>query len=204
MKKIRQAVTICCLLLPAVCLAGAPHEIGGIALGARIDGFRDRIVPGSELPVRYLESLKEVEVRETQGFKTGLLYYGTCTTPARIVRIEFKYENPSRGFYDELLKRFKRHHGAPDEWRGDPFHIVVGWKWEFVDASGNDISLILKHNKRDEEKKEGNYVKMTMWNLMKQEAQCFRGNGPEGDTASGQGAAAGGPAGPDWELLVPK
>jgi hypothetical protein len=199
----RAAIICCSIFLPAVCAAaaGAPHRVGGIVLGAEIDAFQKHIVPGSTLPVRYLESLKEAEVRQTPGFKTGLVYYGTCVTPSRIVRIEFKYEDPSKSFYEELLKRFKQRHGEPAEWRGDPFHIVVGWKWKFVDRKGNDISLILKHNKRDEEKKEGNYVKMTMWNLMRLENECYQGKLQE-DTGSADTGPEAGPI--DWDLLVPR
>ena len=201
MTRMQFAGVICWLMLmPATGFADAPHEIGGIELGAQIDVFRKRIIPGSELPLRYLESLKEVEVRKTPGFKTGLVYYGTCETPSRILRIEFKYIDSSKKFYEELLKRFKRDLGEPDEWRGDPFHIVEGWKWKFVDKNGNDISLILKHNNRNEEKKEGNYIKMTMWNLMQKEIRCFQ-DSPEtvdetaGETAKGE---------IDWNLLVPR
>ena len=204
MTYVQRAGIICCFIfLPAVCWAvDAPHEIGGIVLGAGIDAFQHRFVPGSGLPVRYLESMKEVEVRRTPGFKTGLVYYGTCQTPSRIVRIEFKYQNNSKAFYEELLKRFKQRHGEPDEWRGDPFHIVVGWKWKFVDQKGNEISLILKHNKRDEEKKEGNYIKMTMWNLMRLESECYQNKLVDEDKKTDRAGRTDDPI--DWDLLVPK
>lgn len=200
----KRAGIICCLIfLPAVCgAADVPHEIGGITLGAGIGAFEHRFVPGSELPVRYLESMKEIEVRKTPGFKTGLVYYGTCQTPSRIVRIEFKYQNTSEAFYRDLLKRFKQQLGEPNEWRGDPFHIVVGWKWGFIDKNGNDISLILKHNKRDEEKKEGNYVKMTMWNLMRLESECYQNKLLDEAKKTDRAARTDDPI--DWDLLVPK
>jgi hypothetical protein len=122
------------MMLPAICAADAPHKLGGFALGAKIEDFRDKIRPRTELPARYAESLKEVEVQKMPGFKTGLVYYGTCNLPSKIVRIEFKYADSSKQFYNELLTRFKKRLGEPDEWRGDPFHIEVGWKWKFVDA----------------------------------------------------------------------
>ncbi len=175
MIKIRSLGIIVFLAMwPAICAADAPHHLGGFVLGGNIEDFRDKIKPGTELPVRYAESLKEVEAQEMPGIKTGLIYYGTCERPSIILRIEFKYTDSSKKFYEALLKRFKKRLGEPDQWRGDPFHIEVGWKWKFTDANNNDISLILKHNTEDEEKKEGNSVKMTMWNLMNEEIRCFK------------------------------
>ena len=49
---------------------------------------------------------------------------------------------------DELLERYKVNLGKPDEWRGDPFNILIAWKWSFTDKDGNNISLILQHNAR--------------------------------------------------------
>lgn len=192
------------VVLPAICAAGAPHKLGGFVLGDKIEDFRDKIKLGTELPVRYAESLKEVEVKNMPGFKTGLVYYGTCHLPSVILRIEFKYDDPSEKYYNELLQRFKNRHGDPDEWRGDPFHVELGWKWKFKDANNNNISLILKHNTEDEEKKEGNSVKMTMWNLMNQEIRCYK----EKQQTSGETAAADShsqePGHIDWDHLVPR
>lgn len=194
------AVILFIAALPAAHASDAPRRLAGFTLGGDIDDFRGKINSKTVIPVRYVESLKEVEATSVPGFKTGLVYYGTCAVPSRIVRLEFKYSDSSRKFYDELMSRFRQRHGEPDDWRGDPFHIVIGWKWSFTDAAGNDISLILKHNQRDEEKKEGNYVKMTMWNLMKEEIHCFETAHPETEAS----AAGGGQNEADWDLLVPR
>jgi hypothetical protein len=154
--------------------AEAPHAIAGVELGGLVENNRDRFQPSTVLPVRYLETLKEVELKDTPGFKTGLVTYATCIEPERVVRIKMKYADPSKAFYDALLTRFKKRFGEPDEYRGDPFHIVVAWKWHFVDRDQNSVSLILQHNTRDDEEKEGNAVKMTMWNLIRQEDRCFQ------------------------------
>jgi hypothetical protein len=167
-------VIVLFVLLPNFCAADAPHKLGGFVLGGNIEDFKDKINPETMLPVRYAESIKEVEVRKIAGFKTGLVYYGTCNLPSVILRVEFKYEDSSKQFYEMLLKRFKKRHGDPDQWRGDPFHIEVGWKWKFIDENNNHISLVLKHNTQDEDIKEGNSVKMTMWNLMNKEIRCFK------------------------------
>jgi hypothetical protein len=153
--------------------ADAPHKLAGFVLGGKMAAHQQYVEPDTDLPVRYLESLKEVETTDIYGYKAGLIYYTTCIKPSLIVRIKFKYADPSKKFYDALLKRFIERFGEPSEYRGDPFHIVIAWKWAFMDEKSNDISLILQHNIRDEEEKQGNAVKMTMWNLMKDELRCF-------------------------------
>ena len=163
------------LLWPSVCpSAEAPHELAGFMLGGKMAAHMQRIEPDTILQVRYLESLKEVETKDIWGYKAGLISYTTCTTPPRIARIKFKYADSSKAFYNALLKRFKKRFGEPDEYRGDPFHIVIAWKWAFLDENNNDISLILQHNTRDEEEKKGNSIKLTMWNLFRQEIRCFK------------------------------
>jgi hypothetical protein len=162
------------IIWPSICpAAAAPHELAGFILGDTMNAHIQKVNPETVLPMRYLESLKEVEVKKIWGYKTGLITYTTCEAPSRIVRIKFKYADTSKAFYDALLERFKKNFGEPDEYRGDPFHIVVAWKWSFIDENGNDISLILQHNTRDEEEKKGNAVKMTMWNLLNAEIGCF-------------------------------
>ena len=165
--------------MPNSVLADAPHSLAGFALGAPMSDFKDRVDMNTVLSTRYLESLKEVEAKEIKGYKTGLVTYGTCIQPPRIVRLKFKYADSSKSFFDELLKRYKLNLGKPDKWRGDPFHIVIAWKWHFTDKDGNRISIILQHNTRDEDEKQGNAVKMTMWNLMLEEEQCFAKQQPE-------------------------
>jgi hypothetical protein len=33
------------VMLPAICAAGAPHKLGGFALGGKIEDFGDKIKP---------------------------------------------------------------------------------------------------------------------------------------------------------------
>jgi hypothetical protein len=190
------------LIWPNICLAKAPHGLAGFVLGGKMTDFQDLVEMDTVLPVRYLESLKEVEAKEIKGFKTGLIRYGTCIEPSRIVRLKFKYADRSKRFYDELLKRYKSRFGDPDQWRGDPFHIVLAWKWHFTDQSGNRISLILQHNIRDEEEKEGNSIKMTMWNLILDEERCFEKKYPEPSKPERFDFID--PAAVNWDLLIPK
>lgn len=159
--------------------ADAPHELAGFVIGGGINDFKNQVEMETALPVRYLESMMEVEAKEIKGYKTGLVTYATCVDPSRIVRLKFKYADDSKLFFNELLNRYKAKFGDPDEWRGDPFHIVIAWKWRFTDKDDNRISLILQHNTRDEEEKQGNVVKMTMWNLINAEDQCFARKHPD-------------------------
>jgi len=182
--------------------ADAPHELAGFVLGGRMDEFKDQVEMDTVLPIRYLESLKEVEAKEIKGFKTGLVTYGSCIEPSRIIRLKFKYADKSKRFYDELLKRYKANLGKPDEWRGDSFHIVIAWKWSFTDKAGNNISLILQHNTRDEEEKQGTAVKMTMWNLMLDEDRCFAQKHPE--ISGPPNFIFKAPADVDWKPLIPR
>jgi len=182
--------------------ADAPHELAGFVLGGPMDAFTDQVEMDTVLPIRYLESLKEVEAKEINGYKTGLVTYGTCVEPSRVVRLKFKYADSSKKFFDELLDRYKANLGKPDEWRGDPFHIVIAWKWSFTDRDGNDISLILQHNTRDEEEKQGNVVKMTLWNLMLEESRCFEQKHPE--TTAPPNFKFKNPDSVDWKPLIPR
>jgi hypothetical protein len=182
--------------------AAAPHELAGFVLGGRMEDFKDQVEMDTVLPIRYLESLKEVEAKEIKGYKTGLLTYGTCIEPSRVVRLKFKYADNSKRFFNELLERYKANLGQPDEWRGDPFHIVIAWKWSFTDKDGNNISLILQHNTRDEEEKQGTAVKMTMWNLMLEEDRCFEQKHSE--TTAPPNFKYKDPDSVNWKLLIPR
>ena len=183
-----------------VCFAEAPHEIAGFVLGKSIREYKDRLDMSSDLPIRRVESLREVEILKTKGFKSGLITYGTCTGKDQIVRIKLKYEDSSKKFYNALLKRFKKRFGEPHEWRGDPFHIFLDWKWSFTDKDDNRISLHLQHNTRDAEEKIGNAVKLTSRTALEAEWKCH-----EEKTASQTSRKKEIQKGPiDWEFIIPR
>jgi hypothetical protein len=188
------------IFLPTFCFADIPHEIAGFRLGAPFAEFQDRCNIGSSMPLRYTKYIEELETQYIPGFKNGLIWVGKCVSDGRIVRIRMKYDNSSKEFYNELLRRLKRKFGKPDEWRGDPFHIVISWKWSFVDDQKNRISMIVEHNLRNEEETSGNTIKLTMWNLIDQERDCAMEKKtdsprPKIKTKSKQ---------VDWELLLPR
>lgn len=188
------------LAIPAAHGQPVPYQVGGFSLGKDIRVCQDLVKMGTVLPIRYRSYLKEVEIKAAPGFKSGLIQYGTCAEPGRVVRIKLKYKDKKKKFYQQILKKFKKRFGEPDEWRGDPFHVVIGWKWSFKDGA-NKISLILQHNTMDADEKLGNVVKMTLTSAIKAEHNCY---------VAKQKAAAKTPlprqkpAPLDWDQLIPR
>ncbi len=167
-------LTLLLLGAPAMALSEAPGQVGGFVLNQNIKAFEDRVIMDTALPVRYAENIEEVEIKFTQGFKSGLIAYGTCEKPGHIVRIKLKYADSSKRFYKDLLKKFKKRFGEPDEYRGDPFKIVDAWKWSFVNKQNQKISLTLQHNAMDEQKKMGNAVKLANTTLIEEDNLCYK------------------------------
>ncbi len=194
---------IICFLMTGNVSAQAPVEIAGFALGKNIADYRERVRMETMLPIRYAEFLKEVETQNIPGYKSGLITYGDCAVPGRILRIKLKYDDSSRQFYNDLLERYKKRFGKPDRWRGDPFHVLVAWKWSFTDKEGNRMSMILQHNIEDTNRKIGNAVKLSMLNFEEEEILCFekkeseiRVNETKQDPKAG--------ADQNWDLLIPR
>lgn len=156
------------------CLADAPHQVGPFVLNHDIADYKDYVIMETALPIRHMENIEEVETKPIEGFKSGIIAYATCTAPGHIVRIKLKYTDSSKNFYDELLKQIKERFGEPSEYRGDPFHIIIAWKWSFVDKDNHSISLTFQHNTMDAEEKIGNTIKLTMIDLIEKDQQCYK------------------------------
>jgi hypothetical protein len=188
------------------CFAQAPHELGGFVLGKNINEYHDNLQMETSLPIRHMEYIREAEIKDIEGFKSGLIGYGVCHSPGQIVRIKLKYADSTKKFFEKLLKHFKTRFGEPDEWRGDPFHVVMAWKWSFVDKENNRISLILQHNIMDAEEKMGNAVKLTMTNLVEKESLCFKKEHSEFRKGSGKRKhqKMGTTDGVDWDRFIPR
>jgi hypothetical protein len=172
-----------------LCFAATPHEIAGFILGADISQYRDLIQEGSQLPIRHREYLTEVEVRAPEGFKSGIIIYGSCAAPGKILKISMKYADRDKAFYEALLTRFKAQFGEPAEWRGDPFHVYVSWKWSFTDDRNNRISMTLQHfSGDDDEYKSGNSVKLAITSAIEKEQACYEKGQPKSlqESPSGQ------------------
>ena len=198
-------LAVALFFVPGVTRAEAPHQVGGFVLNQEIKKFEDRVIMDTALPVRYAENFEEVEIKTTKGFKSGLITYGTCAKPGNVVRIKLKYEDSSKSFYENLLKRFKKRFGEPDEYRGDPFKIMIAWKWSFVDQQNHRISLILQHNTLDEEEKMGNAVKITDTTLMDEDLLCYKNKQLDYRERLRQRKwKAIDPEASDWELYLPR
>jgi hypothetical protein len=176
MKKILMILTnLAFLWVAGICSAGeAPHQIAVFALSQNISEVKDYVIMETALPIRHMETIEEVEIKSLEGIKSGLIGYATCKAPGNIVRIKLKYKDPGKKFYEQLLKRISKNFGEPDEYRGDPFHIVLSWKWSFVDKKNERITLILQHNSMDTEEKMGNSIKLTNRSLIEEDLKCYR------------------------------
>jgi hypothetical protein len=156
-------------------LAGdVPHQIAVFVLNENISKFEDYVIMETALPIRHMENIEEVELKSLKGIKSGLIAYATCTSPGKIARIKLKYSDSTKDFYEELLKRIKQRFGAPDEYMGDPFHIVLSWKWSFVNKDNERITMTLQHNTLDTEEKRGNSIKLTNRSLISKDLKCYR------------------------------
>jgi hypothetical protein len=193
------------LTLSAGALAAeAPRHLGGFVLGAQIEDFKAMVDMDTRMGVRYMQYIQEVEIRNSPGFKSGLIAFGTCADYGRILRIKLKYADDSKRFFNEILKRLRQRFGDPEEYRGDPFHVMVAWKWSFEDAQGNRISLTIQHNTRDEEQKMGNAIKLSLSNQLEKEQACFEAKYPDRkETGGGKQRGRGGPSAEDWKRFVP-
>jgi len=161
------------LLFAAVCMAGeAPHQVGPFILNRDIADFKDFVILETAIPIRYMENVEEVEIKPIEGFKSGLISYGTCQAAGHILRIKLKYSDSSKKFFEQILKQIKNRFGDPDEYLGDPFHIAISWKWTFVDKDNNKISLTIQHNTLDEEEKKGNAIKLTSTTMIEKDRDC--------------------------------
>jgi len=166
-------VTVFIALTAGMSSAETPKQIGPFILNALITDFEKFVSMETALPVRYMEYVHEVEIKRIKGFKSGLVAYTTCEEPGRIVRIKLKYADSTKKFYQNLIKRIEKRYGKSEEYRGDPFHVVVAWKWSFLDKDKNRISLILQHNSRDEDEKMGNSIKLTLTSQIDKYKNCY-------------------------------
>ena len=163
------------LWVAGICLAGeAPHQVSVFVLNRNIADFKDYVIMETALPIRHMENIEEVELKSIKGIKSGLIGYATCTAPGQIVRIKLKYQDPSKKFYEELLKRINKKFGKPDEYQGDPFHIVISWKWSFIGKNNERITMTLQHNAMDTEEKIGNAIKLTNRSLIEEDLKCYK------------------------------
>jgi len=173
-KKIFVLINLAIFFIVGICLAGeAPHQIGVFVLNKDISELKEYVIMETALPIRHMENIEEVEIKPIKGIKSGLIAYATCAAPGHIVRIKLKYKDSGKKFYEKLLKEIKKKFGDPDEYSGDPFHIVISWKWAFVNKKNERITMTLQHNTMDTEEKIGNSIKLTNRGLIEEDGKCY-------------------------------
>ena len=174
-KKIFVLINLAIFFIVGICLAGeAPHQIGVFVLNKDISELKEYVIMETALPIRHMENIEEVEIKPIKGIKSGLIAYATCAAPGHIVRIKLKYKDSGKKFYEKLLKEIKKKFGDPDEYSGDPFHIVISWKWAFVNKKNERITMTLQHNTMDTEEKIGNSIKLTNRGLIEEDGKCYK------------------------------
>lgn len=187
-------IIIALLSFTSVAAYDTPTEIGGFKLGEFITDYPQ---------VEYSEYLKEVVVNDWHGFRKGIISYGTCAYPGRIVKIRMKYQNSSKNFYDELLKKYKSKYGKPTEWKGDAFGVLYIWKWRFVDKDNRRVNLILQHNLQNDDENVGNMVKISFPELMEEERFCVIDFFEKNKTAEEKETIKQRMK-PDWDYMLPR
>jgi len=187
-------IIIALLSFTSVAAYDTPTEIGGFKLGEFITDYPQ---------IEYSEYLKEVVVNDWHGFRKGIISYGTCAYPGRIVKIRMKYQNSSKNFYDELLKKYKSKYGKPTEWKGDAFGVLYIWKWRFVDKDNRRVNLILQHNLQNDDENVGNMVKISFPELMEEERFCVIDFFEKNKTAEEKETIKQRMK-PDWDYMLPR
>lgn len=144
--------------------AQVPISIAGISLGSDVKSY-PAIIDSN--------FMKEVVVTDWHGFRKGTISYGICLNIDAILKIDMKYEDKSKKFYDTLLAKIKTQYGEPDTWSGDSFGVKHIWKWSFTDKDNNRVSLKLQYNSKDSNETIGNMIKLSYPNKIADERRCF-------------------------------
>jgi len=150
-----------------------PVHLAGFKLGDDISNYHHLIDMKTCGEITFNKYLGEGKTFRRAGFKSGLIAYGLCDAPNKILRIKLKFADSSKSFFKKILHRYKKALGTPNEYRGDPFQTMIAWKWSFVNDKKEKISLILQHNAMVEDEKIGNAVKLTATSQIEKERACF-------------------------------
>ena len=116
------------LAMPAfVKAAEIPLSLAGIRLGEDISTAHHCCKLSTDIPLAEERHLNEINLQSqfVAGVKAGSVAYANCGQKGRIVRVKLKFDDPSRSFFDDLLHRYEKEFGKPEEWRGDPFQSVI-------------------------------------------------------------------------------
>lgn len=194
-----QAVTICIFLLSFTIYVSAevtaPTEIAGIHLGSNVLDYPH---------ITQTNFMKEVVVTNWHGFRKGVISYGVCKYKDQILKIDMKYEDKSESFYKKLLKKYRKKFGKPDAFEGDSFGVMRIWKWRFLDADNNHITLALQYNRKNSNETLGSMVKLSMPKRIVEERKCFMTMCDEQNKYRKTKHRRTDDLAPSWEELIPK
>ena len=181
--------------------AQAPSSLAGFELGADKDKYTQKLDLDRVNPAPDEVFLEEIPLltHAIPGVRIGYLYFGRCEKPGQLIRIKLKFDDNTKGFFDQMLDLYSKAWGNPASYRGDPFQNHVSWKWSFKRQDGERVSLVLSYS-RDPQDRFGNMVKMSLRNAWNQEKDCWDQKHPYKE--SGGGSKAGGRT--DLLNLVPK
>ena len=201
MKKIYFILSFLILLfLHNSAFAKFPVHLGGFTLGDDISNYQTLVDMETCRKIPFNQYLEEGEIIPRHEFKSGIITYGLCDRPNKILKIKLKLADSSKKNYDKILKMYKKKVGSPNEYKGDAFGIIIAWKWSFTNKDNEKISLILQYNKMNKDEKSGAVIKMTLTNQVEKERSCFMANSPNRKkrlkTPALEGKAL-------WDLLVP-
>ena len=188
------------LILQAPAQAKFPLHIGGFTLGDDFTHYPHLINMETCRKILFNQFLGEGEIMPQPGFKSGLIAYGLCDTPNKIVRIKLKYADSSKTFFNTLFNRYKQQLGTPLEYKGDPFQTLIAWKWSFTNEKNETISLTLQHNTMDTDEKMGNAVKLSLTSQIEKERECFKARFPKKSSHPDLPVT---PSKELWDLFVP-
>lgn len=177
-----------------------PVHLGGFTLGDDIRNYPHLINMETCREVVLNRYMGEGEISHQPGFKSGMIVYGLCDKPNKILRIKLKFSDSSKKFFNKLLNQYKKHLGPPNEYKGDSFQTLIAWKWSFTNEQNERISLILQHNIMVEDEKIGNAVKLTLTRQIEKERACFKTKFPEKERTQAQSKI---PQQTLWNLFVP-
>jgi hypothetical protein len=155
-----------------------PVHLGGFTLGDDITNYSQLVNIGPCQKIIATPYIGEVKVLRTE-FKSGLISYGLCDRPNKILKIKLKFADSSKKFFKKLLARYEKNIGPPSEYKGDSFQAMIAWKWSFQNKKKEKISLILQHNLVDEDQKIGTAVKLSLTSQIEKERACFMAEYPD-------------------------
>lgn len=177
-----------------------PLHLGGFVLGEDISQYHHLMDMQTCRELPFNEYLEEGQILPQPGFKSGLVAYGTCRHPGKIVRIKLKFSDSSKAFFEKLLQKYREELGRPDEYKGDPFQTMIAWKWSFINDRKEKSSLILQHNIMVDDEKMGNSVKLSLTSRIEEERECYMEKFPEKDPPTTQAEKSREDL---WKLFVP-